>query len=102
MSEGGDFDARMTKGELIDMVASQDGFSLKTAEIVVNTIFDSMAEALRKGERVEIRGFGSFEVREYNGYRGRNPKTGAEVQVRAKRAPFFKTGKELRQRVDLS
>ncbi len=92
----------MTKGELIDMVASQDGFSLKTAEIVVNTIFDSMAEALRKGERVEIRGFGSFEVREYNGYRGRNPKTGAEVQVRAKRAPFFKTGKELRQRVDLS
>ncbi|MSP71925.1 MAG: integration host factor subunit beta [Myxococcales bacterium] len=92
----------MTKGELIDMVASQDGFSLKMAEIVVNTIFDSMAEALRKGERVEIRGFGSFEVREYNGYRGRNPKTGAEVQVRAKRAPFFKTGKELRQRVDLS
>jgi integration host factor subunit beta len=90
----------MTKGELIDLVAAKDGFNLRKAEIVVNTIFDAMTEALSRGERVEIRGFGSFEVREYDAYRGRNPKTGAEVSVKAKRAPFFKTGKELRERVD--
>jgi len=90
----------MTKGELIDHIAQRDGFNLKKAEIVVNTIFDSMADALMAGERVEIRGFGSFEVRHYEAYRGRNPKTGEEVFVRAKRAPFFKTGKELRERVN--
>jgi integration host factor subunit beta len=92
----------MTKGELIDIIAEREGFNLKKAEIVVNTIFDAMGEALARGERVEIRGFGSFEVREYEAYRGRNPKTGEEVYVQAKRAPFFKTGKELRERVDLS
>ena len=92
----------MTKGELIDIIAQRDGFNLKKAEIVVNTIFDSMSDALSRGDRVEIRGFGSFEVREYEAYRGRNPKTGAEVFVRSKRAPFFKTGKELRERVDAS
>lgn len=91
----------MTKGELIDIIAQREGYNLKKAEIVVNTIFDAMSDALVRGERVEIRGFGSFEVREYESYRGRNPKTGAEVFVRAKRAPFFKTGKELRERVDL-
>ena len=92
----------MTKGELIDMIANREGFNLKKAEIVVNTIFDAMTEALSRGERVEIRGFGSFEVREYEAYKGRNPKTGAEVFVKAKKSPFFKTGKELRQRVDAS
>lgn len=90
----------MTKGELIDIIAQREGFNLKKAEIVVNTIFDAMSEALVAGERVEIRGFGSFEVRTYEAYKGRNPKTGEEVYVRAKRAPFFKTGKELRERVD--
>ena len=91
----------MTKGELIEIIAQRDGFNLKKAEVVVNTIFfEAMTDALVEGERVEIRGFGSFEVRHYNAYRGRNPKTGEEVFVRAKKAPFFKTGKELRERVN--
>jgi integration host factor subunit beta len=90
----------MTKGELIEVIAQRDGFNLKKAEIVVNTICDAMREALQRGERVEIRGFGSFEVREYNAYRGRNPKTGEEVYVRAKKAPFYKPGKELRERIN--
>ena len=90
----------MTKGELIETIAQHQDFNLKKAELVVNTIFDSMSEALKSGDRVEIRGFGSFEVREYGAYTGRNPKTGDEVEVAAKKAPFFKTGKELRERVN--
>ena len=90
----------MTKGELIEIIAQREGFNLKKAEIVVNTIFEAMSESLKNEERVEIRGFGSFEVRHYAAYRGRNPKTGEEVFVRAKKAPFFKTGKELRERVN--
>jgi integration host factor subunit beta len=90
----------MTKGMLIELLAQSEGFNFKKAEIVVNTVFASMSEALKAGERVEIRGFGSFEVREYEAYRGRNPKTGDEVFVAAKRAPFFKTGKDLRERVN--
>ena len=90
----------MTKGELIEAIAQRPGLNLKRAETVVNTIFEAMSDALVSGERVEIRGFGSFEVRSYNSYRGRNPKTGDEVHVRAKKAPFFKTGKELRERVN--
>lgn len=90
----------MTKGELIDVIAQREGFNQRKAEIVVNTIFDAMRDALKSGDRVEIRGFGSFEVRHYDAYRGRNPKTGEEVFVAAKKAPFFKTGKELRERVN--
>ncbi len=90
----------MTKGELIEHIAETHGFNLKKAETVVNTIFDAMSRALIEGNRVEIRGFGSFEVRQYEPYTGRNPKTGAEVKVAAKKAPFFKTGKELRERVN--
>jgi len=90
----------MTKGELIEVISQRPDFNLKKAETVVNTIFDSMSDALTQGDRVEIRGFGSFEVRDYGSYTGRNPKTGAEVRVAAKKAPFFKTGKELRERVN--
>ena len=90
----------MTKGMLIDIIAQREGFNMRKAEIVVNTIFDAMTDALKEGERVEIRGFGSFEVRHYDAYKGRNPKTGEEVYVAAKKAPFFKTGKELRERVN--
>ena len=72
----------------------------KQAEIAVNTIFDSMTEALIRGERVEIRGFGSFTNRHYGAYTGRNPKTGDPVQVPPKRLPFFKVGKDLRDRVN--
>ena len=92
----------MTKGELIEIIAQREDFNLKRAELVVNAVFDSMSKALEAGNRVEIRGFGSFEVREYDAYTGRNPKTGAVVNVPAKRAPFFKTGKELRLRINES
>lgn len=90
----------MTKGELIERIAQDERINMKKAEIVVNTIFEVMTDALVRGDRVEVRGFGSFEVRQYNAYKGRNPKTGEEVMVEAKKAPFFKTGKELRLRVD--
>lgn len=90
----------MTKGELIEIIAQRSDFNLKRAELVVNTVFNAMSGALEEGDRVEIRGFGSFEVRKYDAYTGRNPKTGAVVNVAAKRAPFFKTGKELRGRIN--
>ena len=85
----------MTKGDLIEELAvdKTNQLNLKRAEIVVNTIFDVMSEALQRGDRVEIRGFGSFEVRNYGSYTGRNPKTNEKVEVAAKRQPFFKTEK---------
>ncbi len=90
----------MTRGELIERVARECQINLKQAEIVVSTIFRAMSETLADGGRVEIRGFGSFEVRAYAAYKGRNPKTGREVMVGPKKAPFFKTGKELRERIN--
>ena len=75
---------------------------LVRAESIVNTIFDSIEAALKKGERTEIRGFGSFEVRAYGEYAGRNPRSGTTVLVKAKRLPFFKTGKELKDRINAS
>jgi nucleoid DNA-binding protein len=75
---------------------------LVRAESIVNTIFDSIEAALKKGERTEIRGFGSFEVRAYGEYAGRNPRSGTTVMVKAKRLPFFKTGKELKDRINAS
>tara|TARA_B100001250_G_C19433094_1_gene628385 strand:+ start:208 stop:513 length:306 start_codon:yes stop_codon:yes gene_type:complete len=98
----------MTKGDLIEELAidKTNQLNLKRAEIVVNTIFDVISEALQtvdvngRNHRVEIRGFGSFEVRSYGAYMGRNPATSETVFVAAKKAPFFKTGKELRERVN--
>ena len=90
----------MTKSELAATLVEKRGLSLKVAELVVNTIFDSMAEAMQRGERIEIRGFGSFVVKEYGAYEGRNPKTGSKIHVPPKRSPFFKVGKELREKVD--
>jgi integration host factor subunit beta len=90
----------MTKSELATTLVEKRGLSLKVAELVVNTIFDSMAEAMKRGARIEIRGFGSFVVKEYDAYEGRNPKTGAKIHVPPKRSPFFKVGKELREMVD--
>ena len=90
----------MTKAQLIQNVADQLKLPASQAETVVNTIFDSMTEALVAGERIEIRGFGAFEVRSYKAYKGRNPRTGKIVQVAPKKLPFFKVGKELRERVD--
>lgn len=90
----------MTKSELIEVVASEANLTKGRAELVVNTIFDAMVEALRRDEGIEIRGFGSFTVRQYKAYEGRNPRTGATVHVAPKRLPFFKVGKELRERVN--
>lgn len=90
----------MTKSELIERVAQESGLSKGRAEMVVNTIFDSMTSALIAGDGIEIRGFGSFTVRLYKSYEGRNPRTGDVVHVAPKRLPFFKVGKELRERVN--
>lgn len=89
----------MNKSELIENLAVKYGLSLKKSEEVVNTIVDAMADALKSGERIEIRGFGSFVVNEYKGYTGRNPKTGDSIEVKPKKLPFFKVGKELREKI---
>jgi integration host factor subunit beta len=89
----------MTRRELIAAVAAAEGITVKEAEMVVRTVFGSIEEALTNEERVEIRGFGSFRIKEYRAYRGRNPKTGALIEVKEKKLPFFKVGKELRERV---
>jgi len=91
----------MTKSELIEQVACNNGLlNKKEAELVVNAIFESISETLANGGRVEIRGFGSFSVRERNTREARNPKSGEIVKIPAKKTPFFKTGKELRERVN--
>ena len=90
----------MTKSELIEKISETLKLPAGKAEAIVNTIFDSMVKALERGEGIEIRGFGSFTVREYKSYEGRNPRTGAPVHVPPKRLPFFKVGKDLRERVN--
>jgi integration host factor subunit beta len=90
----------MNKLELIDMLKNECRLSKKEAAALVDLFFDRMSEALAKGERVEIRGLCSFYVKEYRSYQGRNPKTGESVRVAPKRLPFFKSGKELKERVD--
>ena len=93
----------MTKSGLIEAVAEKTPhISKKDTEIVVNTIFDSMTQALKKGERIEIRGFGSFQVKVREAREGRNPKTGEKVELAGKYVPHFKPGKELRERVNKS
>ena len=92
----------ITKSELIDQVADKLRLPKARAEQIVDTIFDSMVNALKQGDGIEIRGFGSFTVREYKSYEGRNPRTGQPVHVAPKRLPFFKVGKELRERVNES
>jgi integration host factor subunit beta len=90
----------MTKRDLIEEIASRyPAYSRRDAEIIVNTIFESMTEALCNGDRIEIRGFGSFVVRHRDAREGRNPKTGDIVAVSAKKVPFFKVGKELKLRI---
>ena len=90
----------LTKSELIEMISNKAKLPKGKAEQLVNCIFDSMIDALKRGEGIEIRGFGSFTVREYKSYEGRNPRTGSPVHVSPKRLPFFKVGKELRERVN--
>ena len=91
----------MNKSQLIEALAKKENLALRKAEDVVNTIFGDIEEALNRGERVEIRGLGSFKVKHYDGYQGRNPKTGEVIKVAPKRLPFFKVGKELKERVDI-
>jgi len=90
----------MNKLELIQAVKDKTGLSKQDASDVVKLFFDSLTETMVKGERIEIRGLWSFFMKEYDSYTGRNPKTGEKVQVPAKRLPFFKPGKELKDRVD--
>ncbi len=91
----------MTKSQLVGKLAEMiDGITQREAEVIVNTIFGSMKDALLRGNRIEIRGFGSIKVKSYKSYKGRNPKTGQQINVPEKRLPFFKVGKELRERVD--
>jgi integration host factor subunit beta len=92
----------MTKSELVEAIAARANLTKSRAELVVNCVFNSMVESLQHGEGIEIRGFGSFTVRPYRPYAGRNPRTGQEVSVPAKRLPFFKVGKELREIVNAS
>ncbi len=90
----------MNKSGLIETVAAKANLPVAKADKVINTVFDAMTNALASGDRIEIRGFGSFEVRDYEGYTGRNPSTGEEVVVKPKKSPFFKVGKDLKERVD--
>jgi integration host factor subunit beta len=90
----------MTRRELIAAVAAAEGITNKEAELAVRTVFASIESALIKEDRVEIRGFGSFKVKAYRSYQGRNPKTGETIKVKDKRLPFFKVGKELKERVN--
>ena len=87
----------MNKSELVKALADQANISLDEATHVVNTFVDSMKDSLLEGGRVEIRGFGSFKVKEYGSYAGRNPRTGEKVAVEPKRLPFFRAGKELNE-----
>jgi len=90
----------MTKSDLIDVLCETQKLPKGRAELLVHVIFDALEAALKRGELIEIRGFGSFELRAYRGYDGRNPRTGSAVAVQPKRLPFFKVGKELKERVD--
>jgi integration host factor subunit beta len=90
----------VTKSELIERISELLKLPTGKAEQIVNCVFDSMVKALQEGEGIEIRGFGSFTVREYKAYEGRNPRTGETVHVAPKKLPFFKVGKDLRERVN--
>jgi integration host factor subunit beta len=90
----------MNKSELIEALSKKENLTEKKAIDVVNQIFKGFADELKNGGRIEIRGFGSFVVRDYGAYTGRNPKTGDNIKVQPKKLPFFKVGKELKEMVD--
>lgn len=92
----------MTKADLIDDVARKTELSRKDSEVIVDTIFEGIVKSLRGGDKIEIRGFGSFRTRQRNARVGRNPKTGERVEVPAKAIPYFKPSKELRDIVNSS
>jgi len=90
----------VNKSELIEKLAEKSGLNVMQAEDVVNLIYRKMRDTMIGGGRIEIRGFGSFVVKEYQAYQGRNPKTGEKISVPPKKLPFFKVGKELKERID--
>jgi integration host factor subunit beta len=89
----------MTRSDLIEQLAECKNISFAKAEAVIHEIFRSMTDTLLAGNRIEIRGFGSFEIRSYDTHSGRNPMSGEIITVKAKKLPFFKTGKELKERI---
>ncbi|MBU0664199.1 MAG: integration host factor subunit beta [Proteobacteria bacterium] len=91
----------MNKSELIETLAQEVDLPHREAAAVTNTIIETMIEALAKGDNIEIRGFGSFVIKQYRSYEGRNPKSGKKIEVAPKKLPFFKVGKELREQVNL-
>lgn len=91
----------MNRSELIDTLREEAALSKNDAETLVGAFFKTISGTLSKGERVEIRGFGSFMVKKYKPYVGRNPKTGIQIDVLPKKLPFFKAGKELKEKVDI-
>jgi len=90
----------MNKSNLIEALSEDTGLTIREAENVVNRVFEEMSNTLAKDDRVEIRGFGSFKLKKYKGYKGRNPKTGEIIKVKPKKMPYFKCGKDLKERVD--
>ncbi len=90
----------MTKSDIITLLASKENLTEAQAARIVNLIFAGFKDALAKGDRIEVRGFGSFAIREYRSYAGRNPKTGIVVEVKQKNLPYFKVGKELKERIN--
>ena len=91
----------MNGSDLINAIKEHEDLSTKDAKRICDTFFDAIKETLKQGQRVEIRGFGSFMVKKYKSYTGRNPKTGTRIPVASKKLPFFKVGKELKDKVDL-
>ena len=90
----------MLKSDLVEKIAKELNINHDLAQLAISAIFDTMSEALAKGEGIEIRGFGSFTIRHYTGRDGRNPKTGERVSIPPRKKPFFKVGKELKNRVN--
>ena len=90
----------MTKAELMEEVAKNSDLTKKDAEVIVQTVLDSISESLQEGEKVELRGFGSFRLRQRSSRMGRNPKTGDKVDVPAKKIPYFQPGKELKELIN--
>lgn len=90
----------MNKSELIETLSQEINIPIRDASSITNTILEQMAETLGAGDSIEIRGFGSFVVKKYQSYKGRNPKTGQKISVPPKRLPFFKVGKDLKEKVN--
>ena len=91
----------MNKSDLVEALSKGKDLTKTKAEEVVDLVFSEMTNALVVGDRVEVRGLGSFKVKSYDGYKGRNPKTGRQIKVKPKKLPFFKCGKDLKERVDI-